>query len=77
MLIGPWVGYNLVRFKDPVFLSNGFGATLRFGGDATPCAYGTDIGYWAYRPGANDTARILPPPAEHARALEPRSEERG
>ena len=62
VLIGPWVGYNLTRFEHPVLLSNGFGATLQ-GGSCDATFYGTDIGYWAYCPGANDVARIPPPPA--------------
>ena len=62
VLIGPWVGYNLVRFEHPVLLSNGFGATLQ-GGSCATTFYGTDIGYWAYCPGTNDVARLPPPPA--------------
>ena len=73
MLIGPWVGYNLVRFEKPVLLSNGLGATL-LGGACDAAFYGPDIGYWAYCPGANDAARIPPPPASDARAVERRPE---
>jgi 4-amino-4-deoxy-L-arabinose transferase-like glycosyltransferase len=28
VVLGPWVGYNLVRFEKPTYLSTGFGATL-------------------------------------------------
>jgi 4-amino-4-deoxy-L-arabinose transferase-like glycosyltransferase len=62
VLIGPWVGYNLTRFDKPVYLSNGFGATLQ-GGSCDATFHGADIGYWAYCPGSNDAARLPPPPA--------------
>lgn len=45
VLIGPWVGYNLVRFEKPVLLSNGLGATL-VGGSCDGAFYGAKIGYW-------------------------------
>jgi 4-amino-4-deoxy-L-arabinose transferase-like glycosyltransferase len=60
VFIGPWVGYNLVRFEKPVLLSNGFGATLQ-GGSCDATFYGTDIGYWAYCPGENDASKVPPP----------------
>jgi 4-amino-4-deoxy-L-arabinose transferase-like glycosyltransferase len=28
IVVGPWVGYNLSRFKDPTFISTGLGVTL-------------------------------------------------
>jgi 4-amino-4-deoxy-L-arabinose transferase-like glycosyltransferase len=28
VLVGPWVGWNLVRFQKPVFISDGYGITL-------------------------------------------------
>jgi 4-amino-4-deoxy-L-arabinose transferase-like glycosyltransferase len=46
VLIGPWVGANLVRFEKPVLLSNGFGATLA-GGSCDAAFYGPKIGYWS------------------------------
>ena len=49
VLIGPWVGYNLVRFEKPVLLSNGLGPTL-IGGSCDAAFYGSDIGYWAECP---------------------------
>jgi hypothetical protein len=45
-----------------VYLSNGFGATL-LGGSCDAAFHGSNIGYWAYCPGANDVARLPPPPA--------------
>jgi hypothetical protein len=45
LIIGPWVGYNLSRFQDPVYISTGLGATL--GGGACDAAfYGPKVGYW-------------------------------
>jgi 4-amino-4-deoxy-L-arabinose transferase-like glycosyltransferase len=49
VLIGPWVGYNLVRFEKPVLLSNGLGPTL-IGGSCDAAFYGSKIGYWAECP---------------------------
>jgi len=43
--IAPWVGYNMSRFQDPVFISAGLGITLA----STNCEHvysGPFIGYW-------------------------------
>jgi 4-amino-4-deoxy-L-arabinose transferase-like glycosyltransferase len=45
LVIGPWVGYNLSRFRDPVFVSSGLGITLA----STNCDQvysGRMEGYW-------------------------------
>lgn len=45
LVVGPWVGYNLSRFKDPTFISTGLGITLA----STNCNltyYGRLEGYW-------------------------------
>jgi 4-amino-4-deoxy-L-arabinose transferase-like glycosyltransferase len=47
VLMGPWIGYNLVRFEEPAFLSTGSGVTLV----DTSCddVYsGPFIGWWSY-----------------------------
>jgi len=63
VLIGPWVGYNMTRFAEPVYLSNGLGATL-LGGSCDGAFHGPLTGYWTYCPGsATQVARIPPPPA--------------
>lgn len=49
VLVGPWVGYNLTRFDNPVTLSNGLGATL-LGGSCDGAFYGEKLGYWAECP---------------------------
>lgn len=49
VLVGPWVGYNLTRFENPVVLSNGLGATL-LGGSCYEAFYGEKLGYWAECP---------------------------
>ncbi len=62
VLIGPWVGYNMTRFAEPVYLSNGLGATL-LGGSCDAAFHGPLTGYWTYCPGsATQVARIPPPP---------------
>ncbi len=46
VLLGPWVGYNLVRFDHPVTISNGLGATIAAG--ACDLAFHGELtGYWA------------------------------
>jgi 4-amino-4-deoxy-L-arabinose transferase-like glycosyltransferase len=46
LIVGPWVGYNMSRFEDPVFISSGFGVTLA----SSNCAQlyqGPYEGYWS------------------------------
>ena len=46
LIVGPWVGYNMSRFEDPVFISTGFGVTLA----SSNCAQlyqGPYEGYWS------------------------------
>ena len=48
LVVTPWVTYNLTRFNEPVFLSNGLGVTLA----ATQCDdayYGEFTGLWSIR----------------------------
>jgi hypothetical protein len=62
VLMGPWVGYNLVRFQKPVLLTNGFGAVL-VGGSCDQVFYGSMIGYWANCPEPVPTgAKTIPTP---------------
>jgi 4-amino-4-deoxy-L-arabinose transferase-like glycosyltransferase len=45
MVVGPWVGYNMSRFKDPTFVSTGLGVTLASAN--CPATYGGPFeGYW-------------------------------
>jgi 4-amino-4-deoxy-L-arabinose transferase-like glycosyltransferase len=47
VIVGPWVGYNMSRFKDPVFISSGLGITLA----SANCGYtyhGEFEGYWDF-----------------------------
>jgi 4-amino-4-deoxy-L-arabinose transferase-like glycosyltransferase len=43
--IAPWIIYNSTRFKDPVYLSTGFGVTLA-SADCHQTYYGKYVGYW-------------------------------
>ena len=46
LIVGPWIGYNMSRFDDPVFISSGFGVTLA----SSNCAElyrGAYEGYWS------------------------------
>jgi 4-amino-4-deoxy-L-arabinose transferase-like glycosyltransferase len=45
IVVGPWVGYNLSRFKDPTFISTGLGVTLASAN--CPDTYSGQLeGYW-------------------------------
>ncbi len=46
LVVGPWVGYNLSRFQDPVFVSDGLGVTLA-SANCNQTWYGPDAGYWS------------------------------
>jgi 4-amino-4-deoxy-L-arabinose transferase-like glycosyltransferase len=62
--IGPWVGFNLVRFEKPVFLSTGLGPTM-LGANCDATYYGNLTGYFTpectapvkYPPGADQSER--------------------
>ncbi len=47
LLVTPWVGYNMSRFKNPVFISNGLGVTLA-SANCNQTYYGPMEGYWAW-----------------------------
>ena len=66
VIVGPWVGYNLSRFDDPVLISSGFGVTLA----SSNCAElyrGPYEGYWSlecavlvkstFTPGADESVQ--------------------
>jgi 4-amino-4-deoxy-L-arabinose transferase-like glycosyltransferase len=46
VLLGPWVGYNMVRFEHPVYLSIGFDITLS-SATCDDTYYGRWTGYWS------------------------------
>jgi 4-amino-4-deoxy-L-arabinose transferase-like glycosyltransferase len=46
-VVAPWVGYNMTRFKDPVFISTGLGVTLA-SANCHETYYGPFEGYWAW-----------------------------
>jgi 4-amino-4-deoxy-L-arabinose transferase-like glycosyltransferase len=47
VVVGPWVGYNLSRFKNPVFISSGLGVTLA-SANCSAVYSGPFEGYWSY-----------------------------
>jgi 4-amino-4-deoxy-L-arabinose transferase-like glycosyltransferase len=47
LTITPWVAYNLSRFEEPVFLSNGDGAVL-LGSNCDQVYEGRGLGYWNF-----------------------------
>jgi 4-amino-4-deoxy-L-arabinose transferase-like glycosyltransferase len=46
LLVAPWVGYNMSRFTDPVFISSGFGVTLA-SANCDSTFNGQFEGYWS------------------------------
>jgi 4-amino-4-deoxy-L-arabinose transferase-like glycosyltransferase len=62
VLIGPWVGYNLVRFEKPVLLSNGLGLTL-IAGSCDAAFHGPMIGYWVVCPNGAAAQPPIPVPS--------------
>ena len=47
LVIMPWVGYNLARFKDPTFISTNDGITLALS-NCNQVYYGNGTGLWAF-----------------------------
>jgi 4-amino-4-deoxy-L-arabinose transferase-like glycosyltransferase len=47
VIVGPWIGYNMNRFEDPVFISSGFGVTLE-SANCDVTYSGPFLGYWSY-----------------------------
>jgi len=47
-VVAPWVGYNMSRFADPVFISTGLGPTL-LGANCDATWSGQLEGYWSYQ----------------------------
>jgi hypothetical protein len=54
--IAPWVGYNLVRFEEPVYLSSNLELTL-LSANCDDTYYGPFLGFWALRCGT----QFVPP----------------
>jgi hypothetical protein len=47
VLIGPWVGFNLARFQEPVYVSSGAGVALA-GANCGDVYSGPFIGWWSF-----------------------------
>jgi hypothetical protein len=47
VVIGPWVGFNLARFEEPVYLSSGAGVALA-GANCDDAYSGPFIGWWSF-----------------------------
>lgn len=66
VIVGPWVGYNMSRFDDPVFISSGFGVTLA-SSNCPELYHGPYEGYWSlecavlakdtFTPGADESVQ--------------------
>jgi hypothetical protein len=70
-VVGPWVGYNLSRFQDPVLITDRLGATLAVT-NCDPAWYGPLAGYWSFgcglvaAPGGGDESVEDAAAAHHA-----------
>jgi 4-amino-4-deoxy-L-arabinose transferase-like glycosyltransferase len=47
VVVGPWIGYNMTRFTDRVFITDRFGATLAVA-NCDPAWRGPLAGYWSF-----------------------------
>ena len=47
LIVSPWIGYNMSRFRDPVFISSGFGITLA-SANCNDVYQGAYEGYWSF-----------------------------
>jgi 4-amino-4-deoxy-L-arabinose transferase-like glycosyltransferase len=47
LVVAPWAGYNISRFKNPVFISSGLGVTLA-SANCNATYYGALEGYWDF-----------------------------
>lgn len=56
VVLAPWVGYNLTRFKHPVFLSSGYEVTL-LTASCDKTWYGQYTGYWSFECGVKTPVR--------------------
>jgi 4-amino-4-deoxy-L-arabinose transferase-like glycosyltransferase len=60
VVIAPWVGFNLVRFHDPTFVSTNDGLTLA-GANCDPMYHGASLGFWTLESCADN-----PPPGDQS-----------
>jgi hypothetical protein len=56
VVVAPWIGYNLTRFKHPVFLSTGYEVTL-LTASCDKTWYGQYTGYWSFECGIQTPRR--------------------
>ncbi len=47
LVVSPWIGYNMSRFRDPVFISSGLGITLA-SANCNDVYQGAYEGYWSF-----------------------------
>ena len=64
VVIGPWVGFNLARFKDPTFISTNDGIAL-LGSNCDPVYYGSAMGLTSVA-GPRDCLQNPPPPGDQS-----------
>ncbi len=70
VVVAPWVGYNLSRFREPVYISIGYGGTIS-AANCDAVYYGGNIGWKNYGCGYERAAKVIKPDmdpsqAEHA-----------
>ncbi len=65
LVIGPWIGYNMSRFDDPVFISSGFGVTLA-SANCNQVYQGAEEGYWSLECAVLAKSRAADPRADES-----------
>jgi 4-amino-4-deoxy-L-arabinose transferase-like glycosyltransferase len=72
VVITPWVAYNMSRFRDPVYISIGYGGTIA-AANCDDTYYGGNIGWKNYGCGYERAAKVMKPemdPSEGENALQ-------
>lgn len=72
LVVGPWVGFNLSRFREPVYISIGYGGTIS-AANCDAVYYGGNIGWKNYNCGYARAAKVIKPemdPSEAEHALQ-------
>jgi hypothetical protein len=57
LITGPWIGYNMSRFKDTTFISTGLGVTMA-SADCNGTFYGRFEGYWSATCAIDDSNKL-------------------
>ena len=65
LIVSPWIGYNMSRFQDPVFISSGFGVTL-LSANCNAVYQGPYEGYWSFACALAGAQKAVNPKADES-----------